>query len=91
MFLGGRCHIEKLSCFGISSTVISKSQVCVASGHLALDIVALAEEREPVVKNLYVLWFEIFPLWSTFLLLQGRLCESSGCVFAGKHWEQGSM
>lgn len=69
---------------GISSAVMNISQVCVTRGHFALDVVALAEECEPVVENLDVFWFEIFPLWPAFLLLQRRLCESSGCVFASK-------
>jgi hypothetical protein len=69
---------------GISSVVINVSQVCITRGHFALDVVALAEERKPVVKNLDVFWLEIFPLWSAFLLLQRRLRESSGCILAGK-------
>jgi hypothetical protein len=76
---------------GISSAVMNISQVRITRGHFALDVVALAEEREPVVKNLDVFWFEIFPLWSAFLLLQGRLCESSGCVLAGKDCDEGSI
>jgi hypothetical protein len=72
-------HVEN-----IISYSSGKSQVRVTSGNFSLDIVTLAEERKPVVKNFFVLWFEIFPLWSAFLLLQGRLCESSGCIFAGK-------
>jgi len=78
------CYDDNLSHVGISSSFISRSQVRISSSHLALDVVTLAEEREPVVQNLDVFWLEIFPLWSAFLLLQRRLCESSGCVFAGK-------
>ena len=69
---------------------ISRSQVRISSSHLALDVVALAEERKPVVQNLDVFWLEIFPLRPAFLLLQGRLCESSGGVLAGKDCDRGS-
>jgi len=75
---------DNLSYVRVSSNLISRSQVRISSSHLALDVVALAEERKPVVQNLDVFWLEIFPLWSAFLLLQRRLCKSSGCVFAGK-------
>lgn len=72
-------HVGKL--FVIIS---SESQVRVTRGDLALDVVTLAEESKPVVKHFLVFWFEIFPLRSAFLLLQRRLCESSGCVLTGK-------
>jgi hypothetical protein len=68
-----------------------KSQVRVTSGNFSLDVVTLAEECKPVIENLDVFWFEIFPLWSAFLLFQRRLCESSGCVFAGKDCDEESI
>jgi hypothetical protein len=83
--LRGRCSYREVSHVGdIISYSSGKSQVRVTSGNFSLDVVTLAEECEPIIENLYVFWFEILPLWSAFLLLQGRLCESSGCVFAGK-------
>lgn len=62
-------------CYGLSCwVVISRSQVRITSGNLALDVVTLAEEGEPIIKHLLVLWFEVFPLRAAFLLLQRRLC-----------------
>ena len=63
-------------------------QLCVRSAFdLAFDVVALAEEREPVVEHLLVLVREIGPIGTTLLRLERRLSESAGCILASKDFK----
>lgn len=55
---------------------------------LAFDVVALAEEREPIVEHLLVLVGQVGPIGSALFGLERRLSQSARCVLAGKDWEE---
>jgi hypothetical protein len=55
---------------------------------LAFDIVALAEESEPVVEHLLVLIREVRPIRTALLRLERRLSESARSVLAGEDFTQ---
>ena len=64
------------------------SALCVRSAlDLAFDIVALAEESEPVVEHLLVLVREIRPIGTALLRLEGRLSESARSVLSSEDFE----
>ena len=54
---------------------------------LAFDVVALAEEGEPVVEYFLVLIREVRPIRTAFLRLERRLSESTGSILAGEDFE----
>ena len=54
---------------------------------LAFDVVALAEESEPVVEHLLVLVRKIRPIGTALLRLERRLSESARSVLAGEDFE----
>jgi hypothetical protein len=54
---------------------------------LAFDIVALAEESEPVVEHLLVLVRKIRPIGTALLRLERRLSESARSILAGEDFE----
>lgn len=51
---------------------------------LAFDVVALAEESEPVVEHLLVLIREVRPIRTALLRLERRLSESARSVFTSE-------
>ena len=51
---------------------------------LAFDVVALAEESEPVVEHLLVLVREVRPIRTTLLRLERRLSESARSVLTSE-------
>ena len=54
---------------------------------LAFDVIALAEESEPVVEHLLVLIREIRPIGTAFFRFQRGLSESAGCILAGEDFK----
>ena len=54
---------------------------------LAFDVVALAEESEPVVEHLLVLIREIRPIRTALLRLERRLSESARSILPGEDFE----
>ena len=58
---------------------------------LAFDVVALAEESEPVIEHLLVLIREVGPIRTALLRLEGRLSESARSVLAGEDLRQTIM
>ena len=54
---------------------------------LAFDVVALAEESEPVIEHLLMLVREIRPIRTALLRLQRRLSESARSILAGEDFE----
>lgn len=69
------------------NTSPSKSRVRSALD-LAFNVVALAEEREPVVEHLLVLIREVRPIGTALLRLERRLSESARSVLAGEDLTQ---
>jgi hypothetical protein len=51
---------------------------------LALDVVAFAEESEPVVQHFLVLVRQVRPIGSALLGFERGLCKGAGGVFAGE-------
>lgn len=54
---------------------------------LAFDVVALAEESEPVVEHFLVLVREIRPIRTALLRLEGGLSQSARGILPGEDFE----
>ena len=74
--------------FGNSSEGHSAQALCVGSAlDLAFDVVALAEESEPVVEHLLVFVREVRPIGTALLRLERRLYEGARSVLASEDFE----
>jgi hypothetical protein len=78
------CHFS----FGTHQKRLQSPALCVGSAlDLAFDVVALAEESEPVVEHLLVLIGQVRPIRTALLRLERRLSESARSVLASEDFE----